>query len=216
MTKSSFVYVIYIRTTLEKLWDALLQPEFTRAYWFGVTLESEWTPGGMEDQAGREAYRSRFGWVAEGPVEPQEHAGDGGAAGEDCGSGERLTSSRRSLVFQLLRLGKRPLHLRLLQLVISDSSFIVISACYRDFPDLPVDGLPSGHRAASYEAPAPSSSTPKPPSLHHAGRPASTPPDPACRRGSRSDRKTPSPARARSAPSTSGSESRAPALLPAT
>lgn len=45
MNKSSFVYVIYIRTTLEKLWDALLQPEFTRTYWFGITQESTWTPG---------------------------------------------------------------------------------------------------------------------------------------------------------------------------
>ena len=45
MNKSSFVYVIYIRTTLEKAWDALLKPEFTRAYWFGVTQESAWAPG---------------------------------------------------------------------------------------------------------------------------------------------------------------------------
>ncbi len=45
MNKSSFVYVIYIRTTPEKLWDALLKPEFTRQYWFGVTQESRWTPG---------------------------------------------------------------------------------------------------------------------------------------------------------------------------
>ena len=45
MNKSSFVYVIYIRTTLDKLWDALLQPEFQRTYWFGTTQESAWTPG---------------------------------------------------------------------------------------------------------------------------------------------------------------------------
>ena len=45
MNKSSFVYVIYIRTTLDKLWDALLQPEFQRSYWFGITQESAWTPG---------------------------------------------------------------------------------------------------------------------------------------------------------------------------
>jgi uncharacterized protein YndB with AHSA1/START domain len=43
--KTSFVYVIYIRTTLEKLWDALQKPEFTRQYWFGITSESDWTPG---------------------------------------------------------------------------------------------------------------------------------------------------------------------------
>lgn len=40
-----FVYVTYIRTTPEKLWEALLKPEFTRMYWFGATLESEWQKG---------------------------------------------------------------------------------------------------------------------------------------------------------------------------
>ena len=45
MASCSFVYVMYVRTTIEKLWDALLKPEFTRAYWFGTTQESEWTPG---------------------------------------------------------------------------------------------------------------------------------------------------------------------------
>jgi len=45
MTKSKFVYVTYIRTTPEKLWEALLNPKFTRVYWFGVTQESEWKQG---------------------------------------------------------------------------------------------------------------------------------------------------------------------------
>jgi uncharacterized protein YndB with AHSA1/START domain len=40
-----FLYVTYIRTTPEKLWDALTKPEFTRAYWFGVSSESSWEPG---------------------------------------------------------------------------------------------------------------------------------------------------------------------------
>ena len=42
---SRFVYVTYIRTTPEKLWEALLKPEFTRQYWFGVTLASDWKVG---------------------------------------------------------------------------------------------------------------------------------------------------------------------------
>jgi uncharacterized protein YndB with AHSA1/START domain len=42
---STYVYVTYIRTTPEKLWDALLKPEFTRKYWFGVSSESEWKKG---------------------------------------------------------------------------------------------------------------------------------------------------------------------------
>lgn len=31
-----------IRTTPAKLWTALTAPEFTRQYWFGISLESEW------------------------------------------------------------------------------------------------------------------------------------------------------------------------------
>ena len=45
MEKSKFVYVIYIRTTPEKLWKALLDPEFTRQYWVGTHQESEWKRG---------------------------------------------------------------------------------------------------------------------------------------------------------------------------
>jgi uncharacterized protein YndB with AHSA1/START domain len=43
--KSRTVYVTYIRTTPEKLWDALLQPEFTKQYWFGMHHESDWSEG---------------------------------------------------------------------------------------------------------------------------------------------------------------------------
>jgi uncharacterized protein YndB with AHSA1/START domain len=42
---SKFVYVTYIRTTAEKLWQALTEPEFTRQYWYGMHQESEWTAG---------------------------------------------------------------------------------------------------------------------------------------------------------------------------
>jgi uncharacterized protein YndB with AHSA1/START domain len=45
MAESKFVYVTYIRTTPEKLWKALLEPEFTRDFWLGITLESTWKPG---------------------------------------------------------------------------------------------------------------------------------------------------------------------------
>jgi uncharacterized protein YndB with AHSA1/START domain len=45
MPASRFVYVTYIRTTPEKLWAALTQPEFTRAYWAQTWQESDWTPG---------------------------------------------------------------------------------------------------------------------------------------------------------------------------
>jgi uncharacterized protein YndB with AHSA1/START domain len=45
MASSKFVYVTYIRTTPEKLWQALIDPEFTRQYWCETYQESEWKPG---------------------------------------------------------------------------------------------------------------------------------------------------------------------------
>ena len=46
MARSTFVYVIYIRTTPEKLWSALTRDtEFMKQYWFGVHCESQWTAG---------------------------------------------------------------------------------------------------------------------------------------------------------------------------
>ena len=45
MADSRFVYVIYIRTTAEKLWDALRDPEFTRQYWAETYQISEWRLG---------------------------------------------------------------------------------------------------------------------------------------------------------------------------
>jgi uncharacterized protein YndB with AHSA1/START domain len=42
---SRFVYVTYIRTTREKLWEALTRPEFTRRYFFGVTMDTDWKAG---------------------------------------------------------------------------------------------------------------------------------------------------------------------------
>ena len=37
-----FIYVTYIRTTAEKLWDALTKPEFNREYWFGSHQDCRW------------------------------------------------------------------------------------------------------------------------------------------------------------------------------
>ncbi|QEL16004.1 SRPBCC family protein [Limnoglobus roseus] len=45
MAESRFVYVTYIRTTPERLWQALTDPAFTLQYWCACTLDSEWTPG---------------------------------------------------------------------------------------------------------------------------------------------------------------------------
>ncbi len=45
MTDSRFVYVTYIATTPEKVWEALTTPEFIKAYFFGVTFDTDWKPG---------------------------------------------------------------------------------------------------------------------------------------------------------------------------
>jgi uncharacterized protein YndB with AHSA1/START domain len=45
MADSRFVYVTYIRTTPEKLWQALIDPEFTRQYWAETWQDCEWKPG---------------------------------------------------------------------------------------------------------------------------------------------------------------------------
>jgi uncharacterized protein YndB with AHSA1/START domain len=40
-----FVYVTFIRTTADRLWTALTEPEFMKQYWFGMHCESDWKPG---------------------------------------------------------------------------------------------------------------------------------------------------------------------------
>jgi uncharacterized protein YndB with AHSA1/START domain/biotin operon repressor len=44
MDQTEFVYVTYIETTPDKLWQALIDPAFTLRYW-GVGLESDWKVG---------------------------------------------------------------------------------------------------------------------------------------------------------------------------
>jgi uncharacterized protein YndB with AHSA1/START domain len=44
--KTEFVYAIYIRTTPEKLWEALTSGEFSEKYWFGFRVQFDLRPGG--------------------------------------------------------------------------------------------------------------------------------------------------------------------------
>jgi uncharacterized protein YndB with AHSA1/START domain/DNA-binding transcriptional ArsR family regulator len=44
MGRPEFVYVTYIRTTPERLWQALTDPEFTARYW-GRTYDTQWVKG---------------------------------------------------------------------------------------------------------------------------------------------------------------------------
>jgi uncharacterized protein YndB with AHSA1/START domain len=45
MNRSEFVYVVYIRTTAERLWWALTSPDFMKQYWFDMHFETDWNSG---------------------------------------------------------------------------------------------------------------------------------------------------------------------------
>lgn len=47
MDNSKFTYVIYIDTTPAELWEALTQGDFTRQYWGGRQIRSEWLEGSV-------------------------------------------------------------------------------------------------------------------------------------------------------------------------
>ena len=44
MTKPDFAYTIYINASREQVWKGLLEPEFTRQYWFHENV-SDWQEG---------------------------------------------------------------------------------------------------------------------------------------------------------------------------
>lgn len=45
MSKPSFVYVMYIAATPERVWDALTRPEISAQYWFGYRVKADGKPG---------------------------------------------------------------------------------------------------------------------------------------------------------------------------
>ena len=45
MPKPEFIYISYIETTPEKLWEALTSSEFTRLYWWDTSVVSDWKVG---------------------------------------------------------------------------------------------------------------------------------------------------------------------------
>jgi uncharacterized protein YndB with AHSA1/START domain len=45
MSGSRFVYVMYVRTTAEQLWQGLTDPAFTKRYWGETWQESAWEKG---------------------------------------------------------------------------------------------------------------------------------------------------------------------------
>jgi len=43
--KSQFVYVTYIKSTPEKLWQALSTPQLIKKYWAGMYIDTDWKVG---------------------------------------------------------------------------------------------------------------------------------------------------------------------------
>jgi len=65
MSKPEFVYVTYIETTAEKLWQALTDGDFTQRYWFGVRLRSDWKVGSSFEMVHGDGTISDAGKVVE-------------------------------------------------------------------------------------------------------------------------------------------------------
>ena len=65
MAESRFVYVTYIRTTPEKLWQALTDGALTKKYLFSETLHSDWKRGSDWYSTGPSGSRDVDGTVIE-------------------------------------------------------------------------------------------------------------------------------------------------------
>ncbi len=44
-SKPNFIHVSYIATTPQRLWDALTRGDFTKKYWSGRRIDSDWQAG---------------------------------------------------------------------------------------------------------------------------------------------------------------------------
>jgi uncharacterized protein YndB with AHSA1/START domain len=65
MPAPKHVYVTYIRTTPDRLWQALTDPDFTQRYFFGSRVASDWTPGAQHAWTLPDGYEPVRGEVLE-------------------------------------------------------------------------------------------------------------------------------------------------------
>ncbi len=65
MSRSTFVYVTYIRTTAQELWAALTDTDFMTQYWFGTRCESGWTAGSPWRMVHRDGHVTDSGHIIE-------------------------------------------------------------------------------------------------------------------------------------------------------
>ncbi len=66
--RSRFLYVTLIRTTREKLWEALTEPRLVRQYWFDMTIVCDWNKGSPWKMVGPDGTLIDSGQVLE--IEP--------------------------------------------------------------------------------------------------------------------------------------------------
>ena len=64
-SRSQFVYVTFIRTTPEKLWQALTEPDFIRQYWFNTTVSCSWQKGAPWKMVGADGAVTDSGEILE-------------------------------------------------------------------------------------------------------------------------------------------------------
>jgi uncharacterized protein YndB with AHSA1/START domain len=65
MEKPKHVYEVYIRTTPEKLWEAITRPEMTRQYFYGTEARSDWKVGSAVRHVGADGETKLDGKVLE-------------------------------------------------------------------------------------------------------------------------------------------------------
>ncbi|MBW4551999.1 MAG: SRPBCC domain-containing protein [Aphanocapsa sp. GSE-SYN-MK-11-07L] len=63
MDKPTFVYVTYIATTLEQLWNALTSETFTQQYWQEAQLQPDWQVGSSVQQINSDGESEDIGEV---------------------------------------------------------------------------------------------------------------------------------------------------------
>lgn len=63
MDKPTFVYVTYIATTIEQLWEAITSESFTQQYWQDEQLQSDWQVGSSVQQTNADGELEETGEV---------------------------------------------------------------------------------------------------------------------------------------------------------
>ena len=92
MVGTRHVFETYIRSTPDKVWEALTDPAFTRQFFFGLAVNAGWEPGGAY------SYDNAQGPALEGTIEEidpprrlaRHLAGEGGARSGGWGGGRWL------------------------------------------------------------------------------------------------------------------------------